>query len=280
MIRLKPSADSEIKKLIFRKSVRADYFGVCECYTNSYSQRFARDIQTLITKLAIVVTRVSVTPIRINFCAQAIHYLCNDVLENSSLEQTFEKLGINKEGNKGKHTIDTVNIDMDRCVVAYNNMVNSIANKYNLSSLKEMIVKKNATPTTSTGGANPKKGHPSETATTVDERVRLKAELERGDGRYEIKVGCITLKKMVNFLLNVTIVNPDNLKISKVTATFKCGNNTQKKNLKKDNQSANSIDLPTSKFHGNIEASVVLRYRYGFLNLRSKKITATVSKNF
>ena len=42
--------------------------------------------------------------------------------------------------------------------------------------------------------------------------------------------------------------------------------------------STTEIDLPTSEFSGNIEASVVVTYKIGLF--KTKQIKATVSKNF
>lgn len=177
---------------------------------------------------------------------------------------------------------------MDRCVSTYNNLVNSIANKYNLPALKAMVVskragaqknvQKNNTPKQSPKQApKPKVNHnANEVATNNDERLRLHARLERGDGRYN--KGIFNKRQMVNFKLTVSIDNPDDLKIQTVIATFKCGKNTVEKKISKMEDSTTEIDLPTSEFSGNIEASVVVTYKIGLF--KTKQIKATVSKNF
>ena len=122
----------------------------------------------------------------------------------------------------------------------------------------------------------PQPNKPNETATTNDERLRLTAELTRGDGRY-IK-GLFHKTSMINFQLKVTINNPDFLRISSVTAFFKCGNHIEERKISKECKSTTSIDLDTARFSGNIEASVIVVYNIGLF--KTKEIKTTVSKNF
>ena len=288
MITLKTNANATINKMVYENGVRAFYIDVCEKYTNGYVQTFITSTQNLITKLGIIVSKVSTQQTNISYCAQSITYLCSKVLDNPSLENTFDSIGLNDKGNHGKHDIVTNKIDMDRCVSTYNNLVNSIANKYNLHALKAMVVskragaqknvQKNNTPKQSPKQApKPKVNHnANEAATNNDERLRLHARLERGDGRYN--KGIFNKRQMVNFKLTVSIDNPDDLKIQTVIATFKCGKNTVEKKISKMEDSTTEIDLPTSEFSGNIEASVVVTYKIGLF--KTKQIKATVSKNF
>jgi hypothetical protein len=111
------------------------------------------------------------------------------VLDNPGLATTFNDIGLNKKGNQGKHDIaKNVNIDMLRCVTTYNNLVNRIADKYGLRSLKYMVVrksssKKEAMPIkqTSNGATSTKssktkiKRPPAETSATNDGKIQLKA---------------------------------------------------------------------------------------------------------
>ena len=144
MIRLVDNADAKIKELVFENSVRSFYYCACEHYANGYVNPFIDDMQKLVTKLGIMVSRVSNGP-SINYCYTAIHYLCGTVLDNPDLAKTFNDIGLNEKGNQGKHTIaKNVNIDMLRCVTTYNNLVNRIADKYGLRSLKYMVVRKSS----------------------------------------------------------------------------------------------------------------------------------------
>lgn len=293
MINLKPNANQIINQLAYEDGVRAFYFSVCERYANGYTQLFITDFQSLITKLGIIISKASTNERNISYCAQSISYLCNDVLDNPNLENTLNSLGINYKGNRGKHDIITNRIDLDRCVSTYNNIVNTISIKYKLPALNAMVVSKrlkHSTSSTSMYKQQPsykptnlptkKKqiidSHPDETATTNDERLRLSAELTKGDGRYT--KGIFYKTNMVNFVINVSIKNPDNLKISSVTAIFKCGSNVAERKLSTESRSKTKIDLETSKFSGNIEASVIVVYKLSLF--KTKQIKATVSKNF
>ena len=118
---------------------------------------------------------------------------------------------------------------------------------------------------------------PNEIQTTNDERISLTARLARGDGRYTKGI-LWAKKKMISFLLDVSIDNPDNLKISKVTAIFKCNKNTEIKKLSTLEESTTNINLEATNFSGNIQASVIVSYKIGLF--KTKEIKTTVSKNF
>lgn len=290
MIRLIPNADKKIQGMAYSKGVRACYNSVCERYAKGYEQMFISDIQMLILKLGAMINEVSTTPRQINYTATSIHYLCDTVLDKPHLEDTFDELEINNKGNKAKHSIETNSIDMDRCVTTYNNLVNLIASTYHLPSLaKAMVVSKkisNSAPAAPTRTPVPqpvsqqkpkKSSHPNEFSTNADGNLKLCAELQNTKkDRYQ--KGLFRKTSMVNFLIKVTIGNPDNLKIVSVTAYFKCGTNLVEKKLSTNNVSATEIDLETEKFSGNIEASVIVVYKIGLF--KSKQIKATVSKNF
>lgn len=72
MIYLKRNANNIIEKLVYNNGVRAFYRSVCENYTNSHIQLFITDMQMLITKLGIMVSKASQNEIHISYCAQSI----------------------------------------------------------------------------------------------------------------------------------------------------------------------------------------------------------------
>ena len=122
----------------------------------------------------------------------------------------------------------------------------------------------------------PKSNRPLENMTTVDENLRLKATLERGDGRYT--KGIFNKKEMVNFNLKISIENLEGLKITSVTAFIKGKNAFHTEKLKPTLFNVAEFDLPTATFGGHIEASVVVDYKIGWI--KKKSIKVTVSKNF
>lgn len=288
MVKLAPDADAKIKKLIFENSVRAYYLSACERYAKGYVNAFITDMQILITKLGIMVSNVARGP-KIAYCYSSINYLCTTVLDNPGLIKTFDDIGLNDKGNHNKHTIaKNVNIEMLRCVTAYNNLVNRIADKYGLRSLEYMIIRKahveqsphnqynNNAISTKPTPLQQKTGRPAESSSTVDGNLKLKATLERGDGRYT--KGLFNKKRMVNFKLKVSIQNQEGLKISSITASIKGKGDKFEKKLPTQLESTTEFDLPTDTYGGNIEASIVVVYKIGIF--KSKQIKTTVSKNF
>jgi hypothetical protein len=126
---------------------------------------------------------------------------------------------------------------------------------------------------------NPRPAHrsqPAESATTADGNLRLRAVLERGDGRYT--KGIFNKKQMVNFRLNVSIENQDGLKISSIIAIVEGRGARHKEILSTRLDNTVEFDLPTDVYGGHIEASVVVVYKIGVF--KSKEIKVRVSKNF
>lgn len=185
--------------------VSAFYLDVCEKYSKGYIQTFITTLQTLITKVGIIISSVDYNGVAISYCSQSIEYLCKKVLDDERLFNKFSEVGINSKGNNGKHRIETQHINIDKAVSLFNTLINSIVNKYNLPSLKYLIIKKKST-VNQKNNENyssyyhrmydaPKKNevtrtplrsnNPNNTATTCDERIKLKADLKIGDRRYK-----------------------------------------------------------------------------------------------
>ena len=135
MIKLVKNANEIVRTEMKSAPVKAFYLSVVERYEKKYTQLFPVDLQNLITKLGIVINDASVTKRNINYCATSIDFLCNVVLDNPSLYNTFDSLEINKYGNNGKHTIKFTTADMDKCVLAYNKIISQLIIKYGLYSL-------------------------------------------------------------------------------------------------------------------------------------------------
>lgn len=288
MVGMISNANQKVKNLVMTKTVHEHYLSVCENYSKGILHVFNSGMQILITKLGIIIAKVSNGP-KISYCEESLKYLCGPVVNDSTLLEFFKYFKVNSNGNYEKHTIseNENKSSMEHCVKAYNILVNRIIEKYKLYALKELIVKKisQQAKKQNLGTSNrnmPLKrrsninSHPQETATTIDEKIRLRAELENGEGRY-VK-GIFNKTKMVNFRLKVKIDNPNNLKISKVTAILRCGKHQTEKNVSTAEQSVTDFDLPTSQYSGNIEVVVIAIYKIGFM--RSKQIKTTVSKNF
>ena len=121
-----------------------------------------------------------------------------------------------------------------------------------------------------------KTSRPNYTAALEDGNLKVKASLERGNGRY-VK-GLFVKKSYVNFKLSVSIQNENGLKISKVIAYIKGKNASMEKNISTALESLTEFDLPIETYGGNIEASVIIIYKIGLF--KTKQVKVTVSKNF
>lgn len=292
MIKLVPNADAKIKQLIYENSVRAYYLSACERYARGFVNPFITDMQILITKLGIMVSAVSNGP-RIAYCYTSINYLCETVLDSPGLVNTFDDIGLNDKANHNKHMIaKNVNIDMLRCVTTYNNLVSRIADKYGLRSLDHMIVRKAKIDNPSSTPSHNKKtvgvpshkmvvnqhktGRPAESQATADENLKVRATLEKGEGRYT--KGIFNKKGMVNFKLRISIKNQEGLKITGITASLKGKGDQLEKKLPTSLESVTEFDLPTDTYGGQVEASIIVIYKIGIF--KSKRIKITVSKNF
>lgn len=305
MIRIISNADALTKKWIFEDSFIAYYYSVCESFAKGYVNKFITDMQILITKVGIIVGKVSIPVVKIAYCRQSIRFLCDNVLDNPDLIKTFNEIELNDKGNKNKHAIGkNVNIDMSRCVNAYNNLINRIADKYGLRSLEKLIVRKavsdnqknkqNVNNTVRPTIASKNDGNtssrpapiakntrktpsrPVDTATNVDNNLKLKATLEKGDGRY--KKGLFNKQQMINFLLTISIENQNDLRIKKISAHIKGKHDSFVKKLPLSLESTTSFDLPVDSYGGDIEATVEVEYKIGVF--KSKEIKVTVSKLF
>lgn len=291
MIKLQDNANSKIKGLIYEKSVISYYYSTCECYTKGYVNKFITDMQILITKLGIIISRVSINGPKISYCVSSIKYLCEKVLDSPNLVNTFIELGLNDKGNEGKHTIGKdVNIDMNRCVNAYNNLVNRIADVYGLRNLERLIVRKSTStettkkPTSSSSSSSKpvssdasKRSTLNSENTTYDENIILRAALQRGDGHYTRRI-LFDKKSMINFRLIVEIDNMNALKIKSIDAIIRGKGNTINKKLPIQSTSVTEFDKEAHLFGGKVEATVTVEYKIGLFDY--KTISVKVYKDF
>ena len=121
MVTLVYNAEKKLKTLLKNKSVLSDYYQTCESYARNFTYEFASALQKLLTDLGIIMSELS-DGTKINYCVESIDFLCHKVLDNDSLIDTIDDIGINKKGNRTKHSIEEVKIDMLRAVTTYNNL--------------------------------------------------------------------------------------------------------------------------------------------------------------
>ena len=305
MISLKPNANATVNKLCYSDSVIAFYYSVCEDYANEYVQPFVTNMQTLITKVGIIMSNVATKKVNISYCYQSINFLCKTVLNKPELGKKFDQLGINSKGNKGKHSLENNKIDLNKAVQVFNELINSIVNKYNLPALKALLVVKKIKGNTNQNkqqqsyqsyygelskqtsqknnySSAPKISHKhaKDESTISDELdVSLFVKLEKGKGYYT--KGIFNKKKMLNVVLMVDFPTCD-YKFKSMTATFKCRGNTFVKKIpivdKVYQTTDMEVDLDASLFSGNITVTVVGIYKIGVF--KTKQIKTTISKTF
>lgn len=149
MITLTKDAKSKINKYCAQKEMRACYFSALEAYTKNYEVEFSGRMQNLITKIGLIMSEISTThKIPRNTFLGSVDYLCNKVIDDKSRQKFLLATSINENGNKNKHTLAKhEEINIKECVHQYHEILNAIANKYNLPEiLKLKLNQKSTTP--------------------------------------------------------------------------------------------------------------------------------------
>ena len=306
MIKLIQNADAKVKSQVLSKSTQDHYVTVCEHYALGRLSSFISEMQLLVTRLGNVVASVDVNrSSKGSCCMESIHYLCVNVLDNPKQMKTFQDIHLNLKGNREKHfNPEETNIDMLRCVTAFNSLITRIADIYGLRSLECLIVRKmhrnapaqrpnNQKPVVISSPAptpapkpiqkpapaptpTPKKKKHPASASTSDENVKFTATLEHGNGRYT--KGIFDKREMINCKMNISIQNQKSFKITGVSAFIKGKWDTLEKKLPTSLKSNTDIDLPVDEYGDHIEASVVVTYKIGAF--KTKQVKTTVSRNF
>ena len=306
MIKLIPNADAKVKNQVLSKSTQDHYMSACESYAIDRLSTFISEMQILVTRLGNIVASVDANrSVSASYYKQSLQYLCVTVLDKPDFMNTFEDINLNIKGNQEKHfNPKEANIDMLRCVGAFNNLVNRTAEIYGLRSLKCLVVRKmhrNAPaqrpnnqkpvvisspapapapkpipkPTPAPAPTPKKKKHPA-SASTSDENVKFTATLEHGHGRYT--KGVFDKREMINCRMNISIQNQKGFKITGVSAFIKGKWMTLEKKLPTSLKSNTEIDLPIDEYGDHIEASVVVTYKIGAF--KTKQVKTTVSRSF
>lgn len=158
MINLVPNANNIARREVESSAFSSFFDDACEEYSNGRDETFINNIQVLITKLGIIMSKVSTNHKHISYCHQAMKYLCLEVLNNPSLLRTLERLRINENGNKGKHTNDEIVIYNNEVVRAFNQLVDSLYNQYHLTVLSSLNITRVST-THSSSNSNASGSH-------------------------------------------------------------------------------------------------------------------------
>ena len=143
MITLKPNANATIARQIPSEGVFPFYVDTCEKYMRGIDDPFATALQILFVKIGRLVASVDQGHVPdVSYCLGCMRYLCKRVLDDGGLFNEFQRLGINDSGNKGKHEIRDISLDIEGCVRAYNTMMQKLVDRYELVALKGLILKK------------------------------------------------------------------------------------------------------------------------------------------
>ena len=144
MVRLQCNANQKIKTLLDQRPVRNFHHLVCSGYARGSLRLFLIDLQTLITKVAVMMSEI--TDCRsISNCAEGLEFLCLEILGDYSLYDIWNDLALDEKANLirlGDCPNSAVKTDMDMCVEAFNYMVTALSDKYSLPELNALIVKK------------------------------------------------------------------------------------------------------------------------------------------
>lgn len=308
MITLKPNANNTVNTLCHKDAVIAYYYSICENYANNHIQLFITDLQTLITKVGMIMSEVSTRHVYISYCRKAIDYLCDTVLDDPRLKVKFNNLGINDKGNKGKHSLITNTLNLDTAAAVFNEMIIAISNKYHLPAIKTLLIEKkkkeksginntlNAyqeyyrnlynrpiethhASSSSPNRTEKEKAKHNEASVEDEAGASMRITLSMGKGYYT--KGIFKKVKMLNLLLYVDCYTGD-YKLKSLKATIKCGSNIITKKVPASTEYRDSrelvLDLDASLFKGKITATVVGIYKIGLF--KTKEIRKSVWDTF
>ncbi|MBE5738999.1 MAG: hypothetical protein E7354_04660 [Clostridiales bacterium] len=132
MINLAHNAKQELNKLLSQKEMKAAFLSACDSYKKKYTTRFSNDMQTLITKVGLLVSKLSTKDkITSQTFLGSIDFLCKKVIEDPARIKFLRATSINENGNKNKHTLDkNEEMNLDECIHQYNTLLDKIAQKY------------------------------------------------------------------------------------------------------------------------------------------------------
>ena len=280
MIKLVSNANSNLAQFIKMPSVNQVFSDVCEEYAKGNEVTFSISIQVLITKVGNLMSRISTKSVNVSYYSKARDYLCMTVLENQNLKQRMLKLNINNAGNQGKHTLANPSIRMDDVVRVYNEMINDINSKYNLSSILSLIVtrklnntnqhssyppKQNQQPVQPSKSQNqpskpsqpPKPANPFKSK-SKDPFFTLSVELKKGDGHFQ--KGLIRKIDMFNIEIDINVTPKQQVKkpSSIVIELYLNGKLWTRERLYSDLQQRLSYDLEGKG--GKVSAKVTMKY--------------------
>lgn len=109
------------------KTTTALWSGLITAVNNKYETQFTQDMQSFITRVAIIVSDVSLeAKIGAHTYLGAIDYLCLKVLKNKTLYNMLRACAVNDEGNTIKHNKYNIDIDIPECINQFNKLIKGL----------------------------------------------------------------------------------------------------------------------------------------------------------
>lgn len=129
-------ADNKLFTALSQKTTKELFTALCDNVHHSNESAFISTLQSYVTRVGIGVHGCfEDAGKKFSMYWQAIDFLCNKVLNNSTLYNMMRAVGVNKEGNQIKHGLNNVNIAIKSVMLPYNQMIDELNEKTGLHSI-------------------------------------------------------------------------------------------------------------------------------------------------
>lgn len=119
------NANQTICEKLKQKSTTALYESLKESVINSYETTFSTNLQNYVVRLGLIISDVAYKKFSgKNHYFQILDYICHDVLNDDDIYKKMIK--INDYANNVKHSTKNVNIDIYRCLIPFNTMIDKL----------------------------------------------------------------------------------------------------------------------------------------------------------
>ena len=136
------NANQVVQREISKSEFVAVYKSTCENAERGFITVFSTTMQSLVTKLGLLISEVVIGPKILNYTyIGSINYLGLKILKNPVLLKHLQVTDINENANKVKHTLSSNSpIDIQDSIHQYNRLIQELINKCNLPSLSSIKI--------------------------------------------------------------------------------------------------------------------------------------------
>jgi hypothetical protein len=136
------NANQVVQREISKSEFVAVYKSTCENAERGFITVFSTTMQSLVTKLGLLISEVVIGPKILNHTyIGSINYLGLKILKNPVLLKHLQVTDINENANKVKHTLSSNSpIDIQDSIHQYNRLIQELINKCNLPSLSSIKI--------------------------------------------------------------------------------------------------------------------------------------------